>query len=525
VIPERWPTSEVNDDSGKRSTSPGHALSATVSVVLTTDAPIEIALDRPSASTCRSQRWLAIVLVAAAGVFARWWIGSSSQGFVSGDEGMSAVSAFDVLHRQPHLLIGASNYGGTLEALVLAPLLKLFGSSVWLLRIVASAIFALATVAAAKAAKVIFDRRISWMVGGLLWLMSGAIVLLSMTMYLGYNSGLLFSVISLGLMMHLAKDEGSPWMFFAAGVAAGLAVWGHPLFVVPLMPAMLALMVMRRSDIRRWFLALAGGSVLGLSPFLAWNAMNGWASILHNPPPLVATTYRERLETVFAQLFPRAFGLRGQPGDWLYPRKLGLAAFIVLLVLIHVGLLVLARRSRAGVVVAASGLLAIPLVAAFPALFWSSDARYALVVLVPWLMGLCVWVDLLLRRRRSAAVWAGALVLVFGLLSTGKWMHRYSRTRADANGQSVALVKALDARGVQGVIGAYWDVYRIGFFSNDRIAVRVPPEIAGPDRSTRSTDTVMALPKNKVAYVNYLPQGAVCSDKETVAGIDICFAT
>jgi hypothetical protein len=493
--------------------------------VLTTDAPIEIALDRPSASTCRSQRWLAIVLVAAAGVFARWWIGSSSQGFVSGDEGMSAVSAFDVLHRQPHLLIGASNYGGTLEALVLAPLLKLFGSSVWLLRIVASAIFALATVAAAKAAKVIFDRRISWMVGGLLWLMSGAIVLLSMTMYLGYNSGLLFSVISLGLMMHLAKDEGSPWMFFAAGVAAGLAVWGHPLFVVPLMPAMLALMVMRRSDIRRWFLALAGGSVLGLSPFLAWNAMNGWASILHNPPPLVATTYRERLETVFAQLFPRAFGLRGQPGDWLYPRKLGLAAFIVLLVLIHVGLLVLARRSRAGVVVAASGLLAIPLVAAFPALFWSSDARYALVVLVPWLMGLCVWVDLLLRRRRSAAVWAGALVLVFGLLSTGKWMHRYSRTRADANGQSVALVKALDARGVQGVIGAYWDVYRIGFFSNDRIAVRVPPEIAGPDRSTRSTDTVMALPKNKVAYVNYLPQGAVCSDKETVAGIDICFAT
>jgi hypothetical protein len=493
--------------------------------VLTKDAPIEIALDRPSAGSGRSQRWLAIVLVTAAGVFARWWIGSSAQGFVSGDEGMSAVSAFDVLHGEPHLLIGASNYGGTLEALLLAPLLKVFGAHVWLLRIVASAIFALAAIAAAKAAKLIFDRRISWMVGGLLWLMSGAIVLLSMTMYLGYNSGLLFSVISLGLMMRLAKDEGSIWMFFATGVAAGLAVWGHPLFVVPLLPAMLALMVMRRSDIRRWFLVLAGGSVLGLSPFLAWNAMNGWASILHNPPPLEATTYRQRLEIVFAQLFPRAFGLRGQPGDWLYPRTLGLAAFIVLLMLIHVGLLVLARRSRAGVVVAASGLFAVPLVAAFPALFWSSDARYAVVVLVPWLMGLCVWVDLFLRRRRSAALWAGALVLVFGLLSTGKWMHRYSRTRADANGQSVAMVKALDARGVQGVVGAYWEVYRIGFFSNDRIAVHVPPEIAGPDRSTRSTDTVMALPKNKVAYVNYLPKGATCIDKEAVAGIEICFAT
>jgi hypothetical protein len=493
--------------------------------VLIKDAPTEIAVERPSVSAGRSQRWLAILLVAIAGVLARWWIASSSQGFVSGDEGMSAVSAFDVLHRQPHLLIGASNYGGTLEALVLAPLLKAFGAHVWLLRIVASAIFAIATVAAAKAAKLIFDRRISWMVGGLLWLMSGAIVLLSMTMYLGYNSGLLFSVISLGLMMRLAKEERSAWTFFAAGVSAGLAVWGHPLFVVPLMPAMLALMVMRRSDIRRWFLALAGGSVLGLSPFLAWNAMNGWASILHNPPPLVATTYRERLETVIAQLFPRAFGLRGQPGDWLYPRKLGVAAFIVLLVLIHVGLLVLARRSRAGVVVAASGLLGIPFVAAFPALFWSSDARYAIVVLVPWSMGLCVWVDLLLRRRRSAAVWAGVLVLVFGLLSTGKWMHRYSRVRADANGQSVAMVKALDARGVQGVIGAYWEVYRIGFFSNDRIVVRVPPEIAGPDRSTRSTDAVMALPKSKVAYVNYLPKDAVCLDKESVAGIEICFVT
>jgi hypothetical protein len=472
--------------------------------VLTKDAPTEIALDRPATGAGQAQRRLVIVLVAAAGLFARWWIASSGQGFVSGDEGMSAVSAFDVLHGQPHLLIGASNYGGTLEALVLAPLLKIFGAHVWLLRIVASAIFAGAAVAAAKAAKVLFDRRVSWMVGGLLWLMSGAIVLLSMTMYLGYNSGLLFMVISLGLMMRLAKDE---------------------LFVVPLMPAVLSLMVMRRSDIRRWFFALAGGSVVGLSPLLAWNAMNGWASILHNPPPLVATTYRERLETVFAQLFPRAFGLRGQPGDWLYPRKLGLAAFIVLLVLIHVGLLVLARRSRAGVVVAASGLLAIPLVAAFPALFWSSDARYAIVVLVPWLMGLCVWVDMLLRRRRSAALWAGALVLVFGLLSTGKWMHRYSRVRADANGQSVAMVKALDARGVNGVVGAYWEVYRIGFFSNDRIAVHVPPEIAGPDRSTRSTDAVMALPKSKMAYVNYLPVGATCLDKETVAGLEICFAT
>jgi hypothetical protein len=207
--------------------------------VLTADAPIEIALDRPSASAGRSQRWLAIVLVAVAGVFARWWIGSSAQGFVSGDEGMSAVSAFDVLHGQPHLLIGASNYGGTLEALVLAPLLKVFGSSVWLLRIVASAIFALAAVAAAKAAAVVFDRRISWMVGGLLWLASGAIVLLSMTMYLGYNSGLLFTVISLGLMMRLAKEDRPIWTFFAAGVAAGLAVWGHPLFVVrhsPLVP-------------------------------------------------------------------------------------------------------------------------------------------------------------------------------------------------------------------------------------------------------------------------------------------------
>ena len=467
---------------------------------------------------------LAISLVAVAGLLARWWIASSGQGFVSGDEGMSAVSAFDVLHGHPHLLIGASNYGGTLEALVLAPLLKIFGAHVWLLRIVATAIFAGAVVVSARAATVLFDRRISWMVGGLLWLMSGAIVLLSMTMYLGYNSGLLFMVISLALMMRLAKDEGSTWTFFATGVSAGLAVWGHPLFIVPLVPAMLALMVLRRSDTRRWFVALAGGSVIGLSPFLAWNAMNGWASILHNPPPLEATTYRQRLEIVFAQLFPRAFGLRGQPGDWLYPRKLGLVAFIVLLVLIHVGLLVLARRSRAGMVVAASGLLAIPLVAAFPALFWSSDARYAIVVLVPWLMGLCVWVDLLLRRRRSAALWAGAFVVVFGLLSMGKWIHRYSRVRTDANGQSIAMVKALDAHGVQGVIGAYWEVYRVGFFSNDRIVVHVPPEIAGPDRSTRSADAVMALPKGKVAYVNYLPQGAVCSDEETVAGIEICFA-
>lgn len=491
--------------------------------MLTKDAPVEFAVARSSAKTLRWQRYVALTVVAFAGLLVRWWLSVSALGFLNGDEGLSALSAFDALHGQPHLIIGASNYGGMLDVVVLAPLLKLFGAHVWLMRIVATAIFAAAAGAASWAARVLFDVRDSWIIGGMLWLMSGAMVLLSITMYLGYNSGLLFMVLSLGLLMRLANEPRSKGTFFAAGITAGIAVWGHPLYVVPLIPAMLALMVIRRADIRGWFVPLAGGAVIGMSPLLIWNAMNGWASILHNPPPLEITTYRQRLEIVVVQLLPRAFGFRGQAGDWLYPRRLSLLAFAGLLVLIHAGFVVLARRSRAGIVVAASGMFGIPLVAAFPALFWSADARYAIVIAVPWLMGLGVWVDLLLRRRRAVAIRAAGFVLLFGMLTTGKWVHRYARVQADANGQSVAMVKALDARGIRGVTGTYWTVYRISFFSNDRIVAFIPPDIAGPNRSTRSEQAVKALPANEVAYIDYLPADKAGYTKQNVAGVDIYF--
>ena len=492
--------------------------------VLTKDAPVENTLDRPSPGAAVLHRRVAIALVVVAGLVVRWWLSSTRFGYVNDDEAMSAVSAFDVLHGHPHLVIGASNYGGTLEALILAPLLKLFGAHVWLLRVVATATFATAVVVVGSSAKQLFDRRVSWVAGGLLWLASAAMVLISMTVYLGYNTGLFFTALALSLCMRVAKGEQPRRLFFAAGVSAGLAIWGHPLYIVPLLPAMLALMWLRRAELRFWFLALAGGSLVGLSPFLAWNAMNRWASILHNPAPIKATTYTERLQIVFAQLLPRAFGLRGEQGDWLYPRRLGMIAMIVLLIAIHAGLIVLARRSRAGVVAAASGLLAIPFVAAFPALFWYADARYAVVLMVPWMLGLTVWVELLVRRRRAASVWAAAIVLLFGLASTGKWIKRHARTQVDANAASVQIVKALDARGIQGVAGRYWIVYRVAFFSNDRIAAHVPPAMGeGDDRSMRSANQVLALPASKVAYMGWLPDGKTGYTKENVGGVDIYF--
>lgn len=489
--------------------------------MLTDGLPVVMIPDRPAPLIRHRSPWVPMALVAIVGLIARWWLASSAVGFVNGDEAMSGVTAFDVLHGQPHLLIGASNYGGTIEALVLAPLLRAFGAHVWVLRLVAIGLFGLAVLATGWAARIVLDRRLSWVAGGFVWLASGAIVVLTMTAYLGYNSGLLFTALALGLLMRSAVRDLPRRQFFAAGLCAGLAVWGHPLFIVPLLPAIVTTMVLRRHDVRRWIVSLAAGAVIGLSPLLVWNARNGWASLLHNPAPLKATTYRERLEIVVAQLLPRAFGLRGEAGDWLYPRRLGMVALGILLVLIHVGLVVLAKRSRAGVVIAAAGLFAIPLVAAFPALFWSQDARYAIVVLVPWFIGLTEWFDLALRRARSAALIAAALLVLFGALSTGKWIHRYARNRVDTNASSLQVVRALEARGIRGVTGRYWDVYRIAFFSNDRIAAHVPPEIEGPDRSTRSADQVAALPANQVAYVNYLPASATGYIKQSVGGMDL----
>jgi hypothetical protein len=446
---------------------------------------------------------IAATVVLIAGLALRWWLLRSPYGMLNSDEALTGLGAYDVIHGHPGLLIGESVYGGTAESWLAAPFVALLGGSATLLKIVTIIEWLAACGVVAWALRPLFGRARALAVGALLWVQSGAFVLLSTSAYLGYGSGVLCCSAALGCLLRSLQPMYAARYAVLAGLFSGLAVWGHPLFVVPLLPAMLAAWWLQRGTAwRGWLTRVVVGGLVGASPLLTWNVLHRGASL--KPMPQVrVTTYRERLEIIFAQLTPRSFGLRIPDGGWLYPRRLGMAAVAIILVLGLAGLVVLARRRRHGLVLAAAGLPALPFIALFPNAWYADDGRYFLPVSIGLFTGLVSLTLLVNHRRRftrnMVSVGLGLAVLTWGLCSCGPWFRRLvPRHPSDPEVAVRTAVERLDAAHIRGVAGEYWAVYRIAYRADARIAAAVQ---AGPNRFHRQQVDVENMPAASVAYV------------------------
>jgi hypothetical protein len=444
----------------------------------------------------------ALVIVGVAGLVGRIILLRSPFGALNADEAVTGLTAYDVLRGRPTLLFGASNYGGTIEGWLAAPLVALFGGSRLALKWMTVVEWLGVSIAAAWALRPVLGRQGALAVGGVLWVHSGALVVLSTTVYLGYASGFLAAVLAVGLLVRAVDGDTTRGRTeFAAGLAAGLAVWAHPLFVVMLAPMLVAVTWMRRTaNVQRWVIRVVAGGVIGAGPMILWNLKNSGAGF-RNPEQTTVTTYRERVEILLAQLTPRALGLRTPEGNWLYPRVLGAAATLAFLVVALGGLIVLARRNRPARVIAAAGLPSLAIFPLFPNTFYANDARYFVMIAVPLLCGLVGLVTWLARRLRwnISAVLATGLVL-WGALACGRWFQTIVPRAAFDNDAGVErVVQLLDDRNIRGIAGNYWSVYRIGLASDDRIASVVV--VDGPDRFPRERERFERLADNQIAYI------------------------
>jgi hypothetical protein len=455
--------------------------------------------------------WRPMALGAAvafvAGLAMRWWVINSRLGFLNSDEAVTGLLGYDVIHGHPSLMFGGSTYGSTVEAWLAAPLIAIFGGSRVTLKALNVAEWFVASCVVYWAFRHLLGRVRSLALASLLWIQSGAFVALSTISYLGYASGLIFGAAGLGFLFRSIDHSRRDRAAVLAGVCCGLAVWCHPLYLVPLVPAALgALWLRHRDDVAKWIWRAGAGGVLGLAPLIIANVRNGGAG-LKSPPQTTITNYRERVEIVLAQLSPRALGLRAVNGDWLFPRRLGLVAVLAVLALSIIGLVRLARRHRSGLVVAAAGIPAVVLLPVFPNTWYPNDSRYFTMITVPFLVGV---VGLTLGRettivthrfRASAAL--AAAVLVWGAFSCGPWLRREAPHRvADPDSGLAAVLNMLDNAGVKGVIGQYWAVYRVSFGSDNRIAASVQQSLNdGSDRFARMQRKVESLPAREVAYV------------------------
>ena len=365
---------------------------------------------------------LACTPAVAVGLLIRVWLTRTSLSALNADEGITGLQAFDVLRGHFRLVVAGNDYGSTTETYLFAPFLA-FWTGVWPLRILPVVLSAVAGYALYRLARPILGRVPAATLALIGWTTSGAMALMSLHAYMGYTTGLVAQLAALALACHAMTGQeklGRTAVF--AGFAAGFAVWSHPIFGTLALLALIAPTLYRWRALRRWWLPLAAGGVLGVSPWLLYMAQNGWPE---SATPREATTYTERLTRFVTDLLPRAFGLRTHDGDWVGPDSvaIGIAALLIMLSIVGMVVLVVLKGAQTLPILIA-GVLAFPVLALYTPLATVADARYAMPFLPQLLMGLGAWLLLIPERIRNSPWLLVTVPTVWALLLSVPVVHQ-----------------------------------------------------------------------------------------------------
>jgi hypothetical protein len=288
------------------------------------------------------------------------------------------------------------------------------------------------------------------------------------------------------------------WTALLAGFAGGFAVWSHPVFGTVALLALTVPTLYRWRELRRWWLPLVAGGVLGGSPWLLFMARNG---LPESALATVATTYSERLTRFVTELLPRGFGLRTPGGDWVGPDAVavGAAALLICVAMVGMGLLVV-LRGRQALPIPVAGFLAFPFLALFPPLGFVEDGRYALPLLPQLMMGLGAWLLLAAERIRHSP-WLVVTVPTAWvlLLCVPVVHHQVAWEWLDPNADAKQVVRELESRQIRYVAGDYWTTYVADYLADGRIQAAVDVSV----RLEVDQAAVQAADPSQVAYLYY----------------------
>jgi hypothetical protein len=439
---------------------------------------------------------LAALPAVVVGLSIRIWVMQTTLLSMNSDEGITGLQGLEVLHGRFRTVVAGNDYGATTESYLLAPLLALGGGPLPL-RALAVVLSAAAAYALFRLAKPLYGRVTATALALIGWTASGALVLLASRVYLGYPTGVIAEVVVLALACHAMRTpERLGRTALWAGVALGFAIWSHPMFGVVALLGLTVPSARLWREVRRWWLPLAAGGVVGISPWLVFMAQEGW------PTPArasVETTYVERLGNFATELLPRAFGVRSPDGSWLDPFAVSVVVAAVLIAGSLAGLVLLWRRkggTAAPIVVA--GLLAFPILAVLAPLGYVADARYALPFFPALLMGLGAWSLLLPVRIRDSPWLVATVPTIWAVLLCVPILHQQVGWQVqDPDAEARGIVEALEARQLSYLAGDYGGTYLPDYLAGGGIDVQPDDSIRLEEEAQR----VAAADPAAVAYV------------------------
>ncbi len=185
----------------------------------------------------------------------RWLVLRSSAGVLTADEAYTGIQSFEIVGGQFPIVLGGTAYTLPLEAYLYAPVAALVGTDVVVLKLLSTVSWALASVALYVVARAAVESpHGARSPAALCWLTPGALLLISVTAYSAYASGMLVTVGAFVLAaMVVDADEPDRWLVVGFGVLAGFGFWLHPMFLATLVPMVLVVLWMHRRRLDVWF--------------------------------------------------------------------------------------------------------------------------------------------------------------------------------------------------------------------------------------------------------------------------------
>jgi 4-amino-4-deoxy-L-arabinose transferase-like glycosyltransferase len=426
------------------------------------------------------------IIVASLGL--KLWFDLGPLGTTDSDEAVAGLMARHLLHGQVALFYWGQQYGGALEPILLAPTFRLFGASVFTLRLPSLVLGAMSTVFVWRIALRLYSRR-----QAIVAVATFALVPLSLVWFSAREMFFYVPTVMLGLLgvlMALRVDE-EPWKWrwwAILGVATGIGWWLGPSIVYFALPA--AVWLVAKGHWRRWRGVLVAGAalVIGALPWIVHNVRHSFPSFDASNFPHT-TSYYERFRFFTTRGMPFLLGLRlPYVGDWIGPAWLATILAVAIIIGLAIGI-VWAMRAWS-----IDGVLAISapfLYAAFPMNGDLVQGRYLyfLTPIVALLVGrLCV--------KRWIMVLFAVVAAAFGVAFLAKTSEMQAiMERPDTRPISAAL----DGLGYRYVYAEYWIAYQMDFESDERItATSLGPVRYQPyDAEVRSNFAVFVFRTDK----------------------------
>ncbi|MFN8632725.1 MAG: glycosyltransferase family 39 protein [Chloroflexota bacterium] len=491
---------------------------------------------------------LALILLVGAGL--RLWLLLGPFREIDADEAVVGLMAMQVPGELP-AFYWEQSYLGTVEPMVAAGLFAFVGPSAAALKLVPAAFSILFIWLVYLTARPVFGTGPALLAALYLAVPPSFFAAWSVKARGGYPEALVFGQLCMLAALKLAEplprsQKGVGWAL-AFGLAAGLALWTHPLSVVMVVAAGLYLLF----SWRRWWMGAADrravalvaavaavGLLLGLGPALVYNAANGFPSLRFAAEG--GTEPRAALLNVWGFVrygLPVLVGLaEGTPSQVLllqdWPTRLG-SSWLVTVALPVLGLALVwwFRRALAALwrgegTVRERGpalfVLVLLLVPPFVAVsrfanLWA-EPRYALPVYaaVP-LVGAVVWQ---LRQRRAILGFLALTVLLvvnlFSLVTSDYRLSLPTSAGESTSANRAILIAALEERGISRIYTDYWLAYPIAFESREAIVPAVWS--SGFDRRGSYAHLVFIAPEPAFVFARNTPEDRLFQERIAQSG-------